>query len=52
MAAPFPASAPVLLTDGRVMVQEIDSEKWWQLVPDEMGSYENGTWSFLSRMPA
>ena len=52
MAAPFPASAPVLLTDGRVMVQEIDSEKWWQLVPDEMGSYENGTWSFLAAMPA
>ncbi len=50
--APFSAVAPVLLTDGRVMVQELDSERWWQLVPDEMGSYENGSWSFLSAMPA
>ena len=41
-----------MLTDGRVMVQDVSTENWFQLVPDELGSYENGTWSFLSRMPS
>ena len=52
MQAPFAAAAPVLLTDGRVMVQELDSTRWWQLVPDARGSYENGAWSVLAAMPA
>ena len=50
--APFSAAAPVLLTDGRVMIQELDSEAWWALVPDAMGSYEHGAWTQLARMPA
>jgi hypothetical protein len=50
--APFSAAAPVMLTDGTVMVQELETENWWQLKPDEMGSYEHGTWSRLASMPA
>src|SRR6185503_4475697 len=49
---PFPAAAPLLLTDGTVMVQELETENWWQLTPDAMGSYEHGTWSKLASMPA
>jgi hypothetical protein len=49
-AAPFAAAAPVLLTDGTVMVQELDTEHWWKLTPDEKGGYENGTWKQLASM--
>ena len=49
---PFAAAAPLLLTDGTVMVQELETENWWQLTPDAMGSYEHGTWSKLASMPA
>jgi hypothetical protein len=48
--APFLAAAPLLLTDGTVMIQELSTENWWQLTPDEMGSYEHGTWSRLASM--
>lgn len=49
--APFNAGAMQLLTDGRVIFQESSTEQWWQLVPDDHGSYDNGTWSELARMP-
>jgi hypothetical protein len=50
--APFPAAAPLLLTDGTVMVQELETENWWQLTPDNFGRYETGTWSRLQSMKA
>jgi Kelch motif protein len=52
-----------LLTDGTVMMQESKSadlywigvpwvswstSRWWKLTPDELGRYENGTWSRLA----
>jgi hypothetical protein len=49
-AAPFSANAPLLLTDGTVMVQDTGTPNWWRLTPDETGSYVNGTWSPLSSM--
>ena len=51
-APPFAsAGLPVLLTDGTVMVQELESENWWQLTPDASGNYATGTWSRLASMP-
>lgn len=50
---PFASAAlPVLLTDGTVMVQELESESWWRLTPDASGDYAAGTWSRLASMPA
>ncbi|MGA8154236.1 MAG: hypothetical protein WB952_25040 [Terriglobales bacterium] len=48
--APFSANAPLLLTDGTVMVQDTETPNWWRLTPDENGSYVNGTWTQLASM--
>jgi hypothetical protein len=42
----FSAGTMLLLTDGRVLVNDtIGSVHWWLLTPDGDGSYVNGTWS-------
>ena len=46
----FNVSTMILLTDGRVMVQEEASANWHALSPDLNGSYINGTWSSLKPM--
>jgi len=46
----FQTSTMILLTDGRVMVQEEATEHWHALQPDSNGSYVNGTWSPLADM--
>ena len=46
------ASTALLLTDGTVMVQSIESGTWWRLTPDNTGSYINGTWTTLASMPS
>jgi hypothetical protein len=46
----FRTSTMLLLTDGRVMVQEEATEHWYALTPDAIGSYVNGTWSPLADM--
>jgi len=40
----------LLLSDGRVMVQEEATAHWHALTPDAHGSYVNGTWSSLKDM--
>jgi hypothetical protein len=40
----------ILLTDGRVMVQEEAQKHWHALAPDSNGSYVDGTWSTLKDM--
>ncbi len=47
---PFTTSTMILLTDGRVMVQEEATPHWHALTPDPFGSYANGTWSSLADM--
>jgi len=47
---PFSTSTMILLTDGRVMVQEEATPHWYALTPDKTGSYVNGTWSLLADM--
>jgi hypothetical protein len=46
----FNTSTMILLTDGRVMVQEEATAHWHALTPDSSGSYLNGTWSTLDDM--
>jgi hypothetical protein len=46
----FNTSTMLLLTDGRVMVQEEGTAHWHALSPDDSGSYVNGTWSPLADM--
>lgn len=41
----FDASTPLLLQDGRVLVQQSNSPNWKILTPDANGSYVNGSWS-------
>jgi hypothetical protein len=50
---PFtPYIAMLLLTNGTVMVQQYQSNKWWRLTPDSSGSYINGSWSTMPAMPS
>lgn len=46
----FNTSTMILLTDGRVMVQEEAQKHWHALTPDANGSYLNGTWTTLKDM--
>ena len=47
---PFETSTMLLLTDGRVMVQEEATAHWHALTPDSNGSYVHGTWAPLASM--
>ncbi len=46
----FHTSTMILLTDGRVMVQEEATPHWHALTPDASGSYVSGTWAPLADM--
>ncbi len=46
----FRTSTMILLTDGRVMVQEEATPHWHALTPDASGSYVSGTWAPLADM--
>lgn len=48
---PINAYNPTLLTDGTVLVQDADNSNWWKLIPDNKGSYINGTWKQLKSTP-
>jgi hypothetical protein len=47
--------APLVLTDGRVMVKQSftgSAGVWYTLAPDSKGNYNDGTWTKLASMPA
>ncbi len=46
----FNTSTMILLSDGRIMVQEEATQHWHTLTPDRHGSYLHGTWSPLADM--
>jgi hypothetical protein len=50
--ASFGAGTALLLTDGRVMVQQSDAGGWWTLTPDKTGSYINGSWTEVASLPS
>lgn len=37
-----------LLTDGSLLINEVNSKKWWKLTPDATGSYLAGTYSAIA----
>jgi hypothetical protein len=45
------AGTALLLTDGRVAIQDSNTRLWYTLTPSTTGSYENGTWAALKSMP-
>jgi hypothetical protein len=53
-STPFASlGAMLLLTDGTVMVQDLNNPShWYKLTPDAAGSYVNGTWRPATSMPA
>ena len=46
----FNTSTMILLTDGRVMIQEEGTAHWHALTPNGSGSYVDGQWSTLRDM--
>ncbi len=52
-ALPFTSGpwAPMLLTDGTVIVEDYCTSQWYKLTPDKKGRYTTGTWSAIAPMP-
>ncbi len=48
--ADFAPSTALLLTDGSVLVQNINSRSWFKLVPNQFGNYLGGTWFTVNPM--
>ena len=48
---PVSPSAPILLSDGSVLVHNSCGRDWYKLTPDARGSYVNGTWSAIALLP-
>ncbi|MDQ2839815.1 MAG: hypothetical protein M3Y72_01995, partial [Acidobacteriota bacterium] len=46
------ACNPLQLTDGTVMVQDCGLRDWWQLTPDNTGSFVNDGWTQLASLPS
>lgn len=44
-------SAPLLLTDGTVIVHQFCTQNWYKLTPSNTDSYVNGTWSKIASLP-
>ena len=49
---PKTAGAPLLLQDGSVLVHQIDTINWFRLIPDNKGSYLNGSWKKAGNFPS
>lgn len=43
---------PLLMTDGTVIMHEACGRAWYKLIPDQFGSYINGTWKQIASLPA
>ena len=48
---PFPVSTMLLLTDGSIFCQAINTNQWWRLRPDSSGSYSSGSWAQAAPAP-
>ena len=51
-APPLSPGVALVLTDGRVITQDVDTNNWWTLTPDHTGSYLNGTWTQIASGPS
>ncbi len=43
---------PLLMTDGTVIAMAACTGQWYKLTPDITGSYLNGTWTTIAKMPS
>jgi hypothetical protein len=43
---------PLLMTDGTVIAMAACTGQWYKLIPDITGSYLNGTWTTIAKMPS
>jgi hypothetical protein len=43
---------PLLLTDGTLILHEACGRRWYKLIPDNFGSYVNGTWKQTASLPS
>jgi len=50
--APSGAQLTFQMTDGTVLAQSFNDQKWFKLTPDITGSYVNGTWSAVASFPS
>jgi Kelch motif len=50
-APPNYLSTCLQLTDGSAMCHRYNTNQWWRLIPDNLGSYADGTWSATAPMP-
>lgn len=48
----FNVGTALLLTDGRILVQEARTSNWHTLSPDKFGVYHSGTWKKVGSFPA
>jgi hypothetical protein len=46
------AGSALLLTDGRVAIQDSNTRTWYALTPSITGSYSSGKWAALKPMPS
>jgi uncharacterized protein (TIGR03437 family) len=44
--------APLLMTDGSVLVHKFCSSDWYKLTPDLKGDYSSGKWTQIASMPS
>jgi hypothetical protein len=51
-SAPAQIQNPLLMTDGTVIGMAACTGQWYKLTPDITGSYINGTWTTIAKMPA
>ena len=49
---PLSAGLAQVLSDGRVIAQDADTNEWWTLTPDNTGSYLTGTWAQIASGPS
>jgi hypothetical protein len=47
----FPAGIALQLTGGNIMVQEAGTSHWWELIPNNLGTYHLGHWKQLQSFP-
>ncbi len=51
LPVPFNVGVALQLTDGNILVQDFDNSAWWELVPDNVGSYANGIFIPVGAFP-
>src|SRR5580692_5493555 len=51
ITAPFNAGVALQLTGGNILIQETGTSNWHELIPDNLGNYDTGTFGNKSAFP-